>query len=416
MGMGQAPGPQTGQFNDPFDAPKFGGPYSAPLTQGQMDSLQGFNRLFNGNPLLQTQDLRKGIEFALSGGPIYHPNAGKSLTEQVEPFRLPSAATEALKTGVNTGFMPGQLPNNSDLSGVNEQINKFLKFDAPKTNPQNVLNTMSGIRGNAPTGSFDQTEMFKSLGDVMQGQLDDVMAQTREEYSGLGLGPGATDRAMGLTRAGGDVLSKFNLQKAMLGEQSFENAAQRQLASRGQDISMVPLQMEAEQLPFNQALAQTALQGQALPAALQTAQLPFQQSMQVAENILRPAAENRLRSAQLLSEQEDKPFERFYQVGEGAAMRSLGALPHLFELEQRPFDRFAQQYAMNEQGRRVAQGDIDRRMAEFARTQGMTFQQLMQLLSSSKPMELGIGPSTVSQIAGLLEGIGRIFGAVKGGG
>jgi hypothetical protein len=435
-------------FADKLDLPKFGGPYAAPLTQGQLDSIQGFNRLFNGDPLLQTQDLRKSIEFALTGGPVHHPNFGKTLTQQVEPFRLPSTATEAAKIGANNGFFSGYLPQFSDLSGVNNRVNSFLDNPATRSDfssfdsafrklgvgnrvagasdieqiARNTGATASGITpdmgnvnrlassifGNNPgvdtrgtdglisqvagrglnnPARFDTTQLFNAGEDVMRRDVEDTLAQVREEYSGLGLGPGSSDRAMGLTRAAGDVFNKFRLGQQQIGMEAFENAENRGLQGlgiagsmapqalasartpaevalerRGQDIGAIPGMTNAAGLPaslrldglrtqlaaldpqlaarFTPEQLNATMRGQdisgMLPAMFQRAQVPFEQDV-----VDRNSRGNFLPQ---LADIASRPFQEQLAIAQGlyepAADRRLQSAGLLGQLENVPFDRF----------------------------------------------------------------------------
>jgi hypothetical protein len=431
-----------GGVAQPLDLPKFGGPYSAPLTQGQMDSLQGFNRLFNGQPLLQTNDLRKAIDFAISGGPVYHPNFGKTLTEQVEPFRLPSAATEAAKIGVGNGFMSGFLPTGTDTSGVLGEINKYLNSNVSKMPGYQVDEFVSPFRGtmNRDLGPgsdirsslgtalkaprFDTSQLFSALDNEMRGELDNVVANEREQASGLGLNAGSGNRSAQVTRAAGDVLNKFKLGKAQIEKDAFESAEGRRIGALGvgndttrTNQSGVGMQLGAaetganlSQIPFIQALTERNSLMPLLNLKSDITRLPFNEQLAVATGIYEPAANRRMNSTALLGQLEEQPFNRFFNVAESGANRAMAMLPQLFNLEQKPYDRMMQQFSLNEIARQVADNDINRRWSEFARTQGGGLDQIIKILSTIRPNEVGVGPSVIGQIGGLIEGIGSFFG------
>jgi hypothetical protein len=230
---------------------------------------------------------------------------------------------------------------------------------------------MPGVAGAYQTGlaapRFDLTETFSSARDVFDQDLQGVMAQAKEEMSGFGLNPGASDRTRHLIRAGSDAASRFNLGQQGLAAQAFENAEQRRLGA-------------LNQLPAIQNFGNFAHQRKmdALPFMLQREQQPFQNML----NIMEPAAQR--------------------------STAALGLMPNFYGL---PFDMSERMFRMGEQARGVADTDIARMMNEFTRTQGGQFNQLMSLLSGVPLNQTGVGPSYASQTAGLL---GSILGLIPG--
>ena len=153
-----------------YDFPTFGGPYSAPLTGGQVDALQGFNRLANpGQTFTDTRDLLSTIQLGLTGQPqgLNAENVG-----QIDPRR-----------------------------------------------------------------SLEES--------LFQQDLDRRLAEIREGYSGLGLGPGSTDRSQGLAREALQQSGQFRL-----GQMRNQQEAAFQA---------LPHLFQLENLPFNRAQQQYGL-------------------------------------------------------------------------------------------------------------------------------------------------------------
>lgn len=184
--QGQGNTDNQGITSDPFDLPRFSGPFSAPLTQGQLDILSGFQQMFTGQPVIQSSTISQALQRGLSGDPIFNPNAGATLSESIDPFNLGS----------------------SPVSGAGDVFN--LASSAP---------------------SFDNTDFFQNQEQVFSRDLDRHLARIREESSALGLGPGSSDREVRLADAAGDALSRFRVGQLDQGRQSFEAAENRRLGS-----------------------------------------------------------------------------------------------------------------------------------------------------------------------------------------
>lgn len=296
---GAREGPFGNQANDPLNLPQFSGPYAAPLTNSQQDAMRGFEQLAGQQPQLGLMDLLGSIQSATAG--------------------------------------PGMVPTLSNFGGTKGMLEGLTQggasFDAPR---------------------FDLTEMFKQGENVFQSDLERQLAGIREEYSGLGLGPGSSDRATGLGRAAGDSLARFRLGQQGVAQDSFENAEQRRLQGLGLGNQFLGTSM--------------ALEG-----------MPFQEMLSLATQVFEPAKQRE--------------------------MQGLGAQ---FALEGLPFERMMQQFGLGESARQVGETEIDRRMGEFARTQGGGLNQILALLNSIAPMETIAGPSGMSQLAEVFKGIGEI--------
>lgn len=79
--------------SDPFNLTQFGGPFSAPLTGGQLDSLSGLRQLFDPSRLVQTDQIQNAISRGLSGDPAFSPGGGQTFDQAVRPFRTASATS-----------------------------------------------------------------------------------------------------------------------------------------------------------------------------------------------------------------------------------------------------------------------------------------------------------------------------------
>lgn len=73
-----------------FNYPAVPGPYAAPLTQGQMDALSGFQQLFDPTAVATNQDLSNAINRGLGGMPAFDPTQGQTLAQATAPYKLPS--------------------------------------------------------------------------------------------------------------------------------------------------------------------------------------------------------------------------------------------------------------------------------------------------------------------------------------
>lgn len=194
--------------------------------------------------------------------------------------------------------------------------------------------------------AFDTTELFKSGEQVYASDLDQLMAQVREESARAGLQPGSTDRTQRMLREGGDLASRFRLGQQEIGRQGFESSANRGLQALGLS-----------------------------PSVASVTEIPFQRQLQTL------------------------PF--LMQAEQGAANRGIQALAMLPEFRNIPYNELLQAFGLGEAGRGIGDTEITRRMNEFARTQGGQLDQLIAILTGSPQRQTTIGPSPVSQGADL---------------
>lgn len=193
-----------------FDLPQFQGPHAAPLTSHQLDALSGFNKLFDPQQLVQTQEIQGAIQAGLGGNEIFNPAQMGNLGQATQPFDT--------RSDTQKNFF-------GDLFGPNSSAEQAVSRD-----------------------------------------LDRVLAQTRAEASAFGLNPGSTDRTDRSISAAGDVMNRFRLGQQqnqvsalpslMQSDQSpFANfmAVREPAAQRAQQtLGMLPA---FSNLPFQQAQA-----------------------------------------------------------------------------------------------------------------------------------------------------------------
>jgi len=213
---------------------------------------------------------------------------------------------------------------------------------------------------------FDLTDTFGAGERVFQRDLEDQLANVREEFSGLGLGPGSTDRENRLLQTAGDSTARFRLGQLGQARESFENAEGRRINALG----VGPGAANVLDAPFNRQL-------QALP---------------------------------FLQNREQQATNNFFDVANPAQQQMMQALSQLPGFSNLPFDQGQQTFLMNEMARITADTDLQRRLGEFQRTQGGLLDQIIGLLGGIPPQNTGFGPSPFSQIGSLVGGIGSFFG------
>lgn len=472
-------GSQYGSF-DPsqtfnFDSQMWEGLYGAPLTTMQLDSMGAMQRMLQADPLAQTQDINQAISQSLGGmQPTFGPSFGaQELGSFQDMFQdVFSGARPQLNPGTNIGSYLDSF--DSIMQGMNQQL-------GPGTNINPLLSQAQGLYGSIPqagaeganlirgaTGlsegsqaifdqtipafgellsgpSFDTTDMFASGEQAFQTDLDRAMAQAREEYSGLGLDPGSTDRAEGLARTGATESARFRNQQQQTAMQAFENAQQRRLAAAGlapglsaafenpQDralqagsiLSQLGLQgagmqgdmlsqlTQMSQIPFGENLARAGVNLQAggqqasmLPNLLQALQIPFDQQMQSAGLGLQGSSLQAQMLPQLLQAANTSFGQNMDLAGLGLQQQQVGAgiLPSLLQAFNNPAMLAGQGFNMGTTAQQTADQQIQRMMGEFGRTQNAMLPAMMSLISGSPMQQASYGPSTLSQLGSLAGG------------
>jgi hypothetical protein len=593
MGGGGTSTPPVDYSNFDFanlDLPQWGGAYSAPMTGGQLDALQGFNSFAQYNPVAQTlnqmgqtggtvQDLGNmfkpygtGYESlsAITAGPGGIPmpsdvsgvqnvaaNIAYGGQNKQSDFSVPmnwlqtmmhgsdvspmfGGATQGLAnqlvgtdvgntnmTGAQDtlGQAIGAAQTGVDVSPITSFINNSL-YNAPTashagssgflnnlfasggTNQQtsDLTNMLTGQLGQSFNERFDLSPMFTQAENVFNSSLDRNLARVREEYSGLGMAPGSSDRIDALGRTVGDATSQFQLGLQDLARQSFESSADRRLQgiNTGMNLSnltqlpqntllsALPAFMQSESLPFQEQMAVRDQQLSSLPTMLnairtnpelaqnasslmmqasglqgQFAQVPFAEQMaelaqkygalnpmlgseQLGLNSSQTGDQSRLQAAELFSsligqntaegqantqnmlaalpmfmQSSTMPYEQMMQAYQNiinpGADRDLAASGALMNADQQAMamalqamnqqgDVYGQQFGLNEAARGIADTDLQRAMAEFARTQGGTLNQALSLFGMPG-LNTGFGPSQLAQLGNMFGGIAGIAGA-----
>jgi hypothetical protein len=574
-----------------LDLPQWGGAYSAPMTGGQLDAMQGFNVLAQNNPLAQVfnqmgatgasiQDMGSmfrpagegygNLSNIVQGGPMggvpqfsdmsqlnnMMSSLGQSSMGNTSNFGYPmqlignamnwtipnfgdhvvntagnlyntdvvnsntNPAVNSINAAVNTastssanvdpvtGFISGILGSAPSANhGTSQNFLEQLFASGGQTpGTSQLTNTLTGQLNNVFNDRFDLTPMFTEAENTFQSSLDRNLARVREEYSGLGIAPGSSDRIDALGRTVGDATSQFKLGLQDVARQSFESAADRRLGgiNTGMNLSnltqlpqntllsALPALMQSESLPMQEQLAARQQQLGALPTMLdalrtnpelaqgasslllqaggiqgQLAQIPFQEQM--AELSQKYGALPAILGGQQLGLQSTQANIDRMLSGAGLygdlASRNTGErqtgiqnmmsmLPMMFETGTLPFNQamqsyqniynpygdralgasmglmgadqqaqtaamnalnqqaglYGQQYGLNEASRGLADADLQRAMAEFARTQGGTLNQALSLFGMPG-LNTGFGPSQLAQYGNMLGGIAGIAGA-----
>ena len=290
------------------------GPYGAPLTNLQLDAMGAMERMLGADPLAQTQDIQQAIQQSLAQG------------------------------------------TPTDLGGFYGQFGDVFRQAGQAGAPGSAaINQALGA------GAFNTTPMYQAAEQAFGADLDEALARSREEFSGLGLAPGSTDRANSLARTAADSSARFRLGQEQIGMQAFENFQDR-LMGGGQALAGI-------------GLNQAGLQSSMLPLSLNAAQVPFQESLA-----------NRQMSAQ--------------------------TLPSLMQAFGLPSAMAGQAYAMGDAAQGSADDQISRMMAEFQRTQMGLFPYMQSMLGGPQ-MQAAYGPSTISQFAGLIPAGVDIYNAIN---
>lgn len=365
--------PQGGSSFDPNGMPFFGsmfdqqmwqGPYAAPLTGLQLDAMEGFGQFMNQNPILQQFDIQRAIQGA-TGSPLSF-NLGRT---DLNPFAQ------------NFGSLFNQSPTTTDLTGATQPIQQTLNMAMPAfsaaLNPQ----------------SFNTTPMFQAGEQVFQDDLSRTLADINEQFSSMGLDPGSTDRSDRLLRTAGNETARFRLGQQDIARQAFESQQGRGL----QALSLTPALTSSAatfadvmRLPFEQQLAARGQTASMLPLQLQAAQIPFGEALQ---------SEGLRANTELTGR---------------ANLASM--LPTLMDIYNQPGQNLLQGFQLGGAAQGTADTAIARMMQEFGRTQGGYLNQMIALMSGIPLNEIGYGPSPLSQWASGLGGLAQGAGALWGSG
>lgn len=385
--------------SDPFNLQTWSGPYSAGLTQRQLDAMSGFDQLVRENPLTNTMRQAMGGDMQTLAGLMGVQGEGR----------------DVLRSFMSGGMRP-EAPELSDLGGANATLQNALSQLNMRSNYNPVMSQLQSLMApgssslmgqmmpflntalNAPR--FDTTEMFRQAEQAFGSDLERQQAQLREEMSGLGLAPGSSDRADVIGRNAADAMARFRAQQQEVARQGFESAEARRLQALGLGQGMTQLGLQGAGLMADvagrgTAEAQRAAQIGSGIAGQQAAfaQLPFQERMEIIRSVEDPAIQR-----QMMAAQQDIGLEQ-------------DAMTRAMQAQTQMQDLLLRQFGMEESGRQIADVDLARRMQEFARTQGGGLQQMLAVLGSVPQLQTGFGPSTGSQIGGFLGQLPGLIGA-----
>lgn len=345
-----------------LDLPMFSGDFGAGLNDFQLDAIGSIQKMLGANPIVQTQDIQAAIG-----------RAG-----------APTSRTDFSNIQQMIANFTGNAPSPTDVGESTDLIRQGAGTPAASRTVTDAVLPSLQTALSAPR--FDNTEAFRLGEGVFQEDLDRILAGVREEASGLGLGPGATDRNERLLRTAGSEINRFRLGQQDLARQAFESAEARRLGAVGQ----VPGLLGAFEAPMERLLrAGSTLAG--------VESLPFQQALQLRgqEAALFP----------LLSEMAQVPFREDL----AAAGQEASLLPTMLQAFGLPAQFASQLFGMGEAGRQADDTAIARQIQEFGRTQGGRLQQMLQFMGITPEQMVGFGPSTLSQGAQILQGIGEII-------
>lgn len=481
-----------------MDLPQYNGPMAAPITEGMFSALQGIKNTANANPVGQSADLASAISAMLGGDGF--AAGGKDPNQVMSQFRPNTNFTQMLGAA---GKQPNVKFNPSDLFSVNNSVNK-VSADAPDVNFSRTNNVLNTIQGGTPTTDtsrsdslindiisgrandnvdprmrgfqdrllashntaleaprFDNTQLFNDLKTVFESDLDNQTAELQEQFSGLGLGVGASDRLNRIASNAGEARAKFGVGIGQLARESFESAENRRLGAIGaaggtadilnagnaQAASMLQAVMNNERLPLQERMAirdqilstlPVELQRSLVPAELEmqrrgqiastlptqmaAATQPFAEQMDFLNTVTNPAAARQLAAAQTGVQLDENAMQRYMQERQMAerareAAISAGVATRGQDIEQRGQTAQMANNLFNAESvlRGAADDEALRAYQEFVRTQGGGLQQMLAFLNSLPEGTVGVGPSTASQVGAVAGQIpwGAVWDGVK---
>lgn len=215
------------------------------------------------------------------------------------------------------------------------------------------------MQQNLGRGGFDTTEMFKQGEQVFGRDLERQQAKLASELSSMGLSPAASDRQDIMSRNAGDSMAQFRLGQQGIAQNAFEQNANRQQGNAG---------MLGD---FTNQTRGLGLQGLGLGTQM----------------------ENDIFGRQL-----------------GAGQHNLQRTGMGMQADQMLGDRWLQQYGLGEQARGVADQDLLRQMGMFSQNQGGGLDQILKFMASQPGLNVGFGPSGMSQVGGMLGAGGQLVG------
>jgi hypothetical protein len=380
---------------DAFNLPSYTGPMAAPITEGMFSALQGIKNTTNADPIGQSSEITNAISSMLSGEGF--AAAGLDPNSVMAKFRPNvEGLDEMLRTGFQT-IQEGDVPY-SNTGRSDEVINSILSGRAnenvdPRTRQmQDAMLSAFITASGAPR--FDNTQLFRDLTTVFEGDLADQTAELQEQFSSLGLAPGSTDRLNKIASNAGQARARHSAMMGDIASRSFEAAENRRLQAIASAAGVGDV--------LNTGVANAA---SVIPAIMSNERLPFDQKMQFVAQVLEPAAGRRAAGVNTQADLSNAAMER-YAAERRAADRAreaavqAGVATRGQDIEQRGQGMQAANNLFNAESllRQGADDEAVRQYEEFVRTQGGGFDQMIQFLNALPEGTVAVGPSTASQV------------------
>jgi hypothetical protein len=349
----------------------------------------------------------------------------------------------------------------ADITGAGTEASKIIKSlqaDAPETKSTKALidkvkgmadspeqkrviaSLLPSLEKAAEAGRFDLTDMFKEGESVFSSDLDERLADIKAESSALGLGAGASDRNKRLLETAGKEMGRFRLGQEDIARQSFEDAERRRIAAIGagstvSDVigrpaetlaGLLPAQLQQELEP--EMIKQRGLAA-ALPSAVTAAGLGTGQELQALLGSLPTQLQAELTPEQIAQRGQEAALPAALEIDKSTSefdLRKLvaGLDPTVraalgegeFDLAQRgqQSEDISNLFGMGSAERTFEESEIDRKMGEFARTQTGGYDVLEGMLGATPATTTAFGPSNITQLGGLAEGVSSVVDRLKG--
>lgn len=336
---------------DVFNLPQWQGPLGAGMTGMQMDAMAGLQQMIGNNPLVSNEMLSGAIGRNLNGNPAFDPSGGQTLGQAVQPYELPTQTGSVFERLLGLGGDGA----GGGAGGSTSRLNPILD----QITPDVVSSFQTALQpGGAATGQGQA---------AMDGAINLALARANEQASGMGLSPGSIDRSALMAGEAADVAARLGIQQQQADTQSISAQNQDRIGALNSAGAFENL-LNSD---FRNQYMRDSLAAGVLPSMMQ---------------------------------QENSAFERMMQVQEPAAQRGLSTLGMLPGMREIPLNEMERMFGMGEAGRRIADEQILRAMQESARTQGQGLNMALSALGGIPGVNVAMGPSPMSQLAGLVGG------------
>jgi len=421
----------------------------AGLPQGS--DLGAFQQLFGqlqGGP--QTQNMA-GLAGQAAGMQTGLGGTTQRMLDQLGQFKTPEGAQSAALFNQLSGQLPGILnPAGFDQTEMFQNARGI--FDRDLEDQLAQIRSESSAMGLSPGASDREGRLAREAGhataqfNVGQQQLAERAFENQQNRglqgfsSAQGLGNLAdVGERMGLQAQGmlaGAIpglaqaeampfqqqMQALGMQGDFLGQQFGQDAQAHQLRQQ-----MLNPALQAAQIPTQEGFQRAGMMNQLMGSQfgeqssllnpmMQGAQIPFNQQFGAHE----AAAGRMAQQLPLAMQQGNMPLQTMMQMQSDAANRQMQALNPMLQAAGMGDQRLNQQFGMGQQMQQNEQGMLDRQMQEFARTQNAMLPFLMGM-TDLPGTQTHFGPSTMSQLGGLAQGIGSMtntfgnpFSAISG--